>query len=250
MNTSADQKKGMRLNQYLAECGVASRRKSDELIMTGSVEVDGDIIMMLGVRIQPGQDVRVNGSRVYPRTKVYLAMNKPTGCVCSLDDEYGRRTVLDLVPEVYGRIFPVGRLDRDSDGLLLLTNDGEFANHIAHPRYHVSKTYRVEASGVLNKEKIARMLKGIWLSEGRARFAGVHPKSTRGKRVIFEIVLQEGMNRQIRRVLAKLELKVYTLTRIAIGSLRLEGLPNGRVRDLTPKECQSLMQRKLKPATK
>ena len=232
---------GDRLQKVLAAAGIASRRESEELILEGRVEVDGQVVTELGTRVDRfQQSISVDGEPL-PRPKlVYYAANKPEGVVCTSKDPSGRPRVTDLLPPGIGRVFNVGRLDLSSEGLILLTNDGELANKLTHPRHGVEKTYEVQVSGHPDAEVLAKLKKGMHLAEGFAQVVHVRMKSRRKNGAILEMVLDEGRNREVRRLLAKVGHRVQRLTRIAIGPIRLGEMPPGTVRKLTVEEVKKL----------
>ncbi len=231
-----------RLQKVLAAAGISSRRDCEELIREGRVEVDRQVVSELGCRVDPArQEIRVDGV-VLPRPKlVYYALNKPAGVVCTNRDPAGRPRVIDLIPSEQ-RLFPVGRLDRSSEGLILVTNDGDLSNRLTHPRYGVEKTYAVRVAGDLTPETMKQLRKGVHLAEGPAKVSAVRVKRRHKQSTDLEIVLNEGRNREIRRILARVGHKVLKLTRIAMGTLRLGDLPTGAYRRLTPQEIQSLQE--------
>jgi 23S rRNA pseudouridine2605 synthase len=232
---------GERLQKVLAAAGVASRREAEELILEGRVAVDGQVVAELGTRVDlHQQEVSVDGEPL-PRTKlVYFAVHKPSGVVSTARDPSGRPRVIDLLPPDVGRVFNVGRLDLESEGLILVTNDGELANQLTHPRHGVKKIYEVQVAGHPDAEVLAQIRKGVHLSEGYARAVNVREKGRRKNSSILEMVLDEGRNREVRRLLARVGHKVQRLTRIAVGPLRLGELPRGAVRRLTPEEVRKL----------
>lgn len=248
---------GERLQKVLAAAGLGSRRQCEELIVEGRVEVDRQVIAELGAKVDPQQhEIRVDGEVLRQPRLAYYMLHKPQGVISTARDPSGRPRVTDLVPPDLGRLFPVGRLDMSSEGLMLLTNDGELANQLMHPRYGVEKTYLVVVAGDVGPEVATKLLQGVRLAEGVARAVGVKIKSHKSKSSTLEIVLDEGRNREIRRLLAKLDHKVLRLTRIAIGPLRMGELPEGAYRPLTHEEISKLQQaaggapRKKKAATK
>jgi 23S rRNA pseudouridine2605 synthase len=230
-----------RLQKILAGGGIGSRRECEELIREGRVEVDGEVITELGTKVDPfRQEIRVDGE-VLPRPRpVYFAVHKPPGVVSTARDPEGRPRVIDLVPPTAGRVFNVGRLDISSEGLILVTNDGELANLLTHPRHGVAKTYQVRVAGHLSKETMARLQKGIHLAEGVARVAAIRVRKRYKQSMLLEMVLDEGRNREIRRVLARVGHKVLRLVRVAIGPVRLGELPRGAARKLTDQEVAAL----------
>lgn len=238
----APERPGLRLNRWLSEQGVASRRKADELVQEGAVEVNGEVVLAPGYRVQEGDRVRVNGQEVKPARRLYYLFNKPRGVLCTEDPRENRPRVSDLVRgQVAGRVYPVGRLDEDSEGLLLLTNDGEFANMMAHPRYGVPKTYVVHVSGVVSAEDLAKLRKGVYLSEGRAVPESLRVVRRTPQQTVVRVVLREGRNREVRRMFAKMRYGVKSLKRVQIGDLRLQGVPRGRVRFLSVRERDGLL---------
>jgi 23S rRNA pseudouridine2605 synthase len=225
----------------LAAAGIASRRECEELIREGRVEVDGKVVTELGTRVdRQKQEIRIDGERLPKPKLVYFAVNKPEGVVSTARDPSGRPRITDLLPPDVGRVFPVGRLDMSSDGLILLTNDGELAQQLTHPSHGVPKVYQVQVAGQPDADVLAQLRKGMHLAEGFARVANVRIKTTRKKSTILEMVLEEGRNREIRRLLARVGHKVQRLTRIAVGPVRLGELPPGAYRPLEPKEIAAL----------
>lgn len=233
---------GMRLQKILAAAGLGSRRQCEELIETGRVEVDRQLVTELGAKADPEtQEVRVDGVKL-PKTRlVYFMVNKPPGIISTSNDPAGRPRVIDLVP-YDGRVFTVGRLDKSSEGLILVTNDGDLADRLTHPRYGVDKTYKVEVAGTLERKDLAPLLKGIRLAEGMARAVAAKVVRQYKHSTLLEIVLSEGRNREVRRILAKIGHKVERLQRIAIGPLRLGELPLGQSRPLERDELKALKQ--------
>jgi len=237
----AEQSRGIRLQKVLAAAGLGSRRQCEELIVTGRVEVDRKVVMELGIRVDPAQqEIRVDGIPLRQPRLLYYALNKPPGVVCTTRDPAGRPRVTDLVPSKGERLFSVGRLDLHSQGLIILTNDGQLANLLAHPRYGVPKTYRALVAGRPEPEALKKMLRGVRLAEGVARAERVTVKSHHKQSTVLEIVLREGKNREVRRLLARIGHKVMRLTRIAIGPIRLGKLQPGQWRRLTDEEVAAL----------
>ena len=230
-----------RIQKLLARAGLGSRRACEEIITSGRVTVDGRVVAELGAKADlAAQDVRVDGQRVKPEQPEYWILNKPKGVVCTNYDPAGRRRPIDLMAHSKARLFPVGRLDADSMGLLLMTNDGEFANRLTHPRFEVPKTYVATVAGDLTRDAVHRLVRGIWLAEGRTRRAEVRlVKRSRSKSVV-EVTIREGRNRQIRRMLAKLGHNVWDLVRTRIGKISLRGVSVGRSRRLAPEELEYL----------
>lgn len=236
-------KKGpQRVQRLLAAAGFGSRRNCEEMITEGRVVVDGVPITELGTQVDPQvSKVYVDGTLLKKQRLVYFLLNKPPGVVTTNSDPQGRTRVTDLIQEPE-RIFPVGRLDRNSEGLLLLTNDGDLAQQLAHPKYGVRKIYRVTVAGKVDSPKLAEMKKGIYIAEGHVAVDGATIIRHRAKSTDLEITLREGKNREIRRILARLGHKVMTLQRVALGPLRLGDLPRGLYRPLRPEELKRLRE--------
>lgn len=234
----------VRLQKFMADCGVASRRKCEELIQNGKVRVNGHPAK-LGDKVDPKKDVvTLRGKRlVRPGGSgpVYLVLNKPRGYVTTVHDEFGRKTVMDLVSDVPGRIYPVGRLDRDSEGLLLMTNDGNFANAIMHPRHHFAKVYRVTVRPPVTDEALEQMRAGMDLGDYKTQPCAVTVMQTEENRVVLEFVIYEGKNRQIRRMCEAAGLEIARLKRVSIGSIKLGGLAVGKYRMLSEQEIRRLL---------
>lgn len=234
---------GERLQKILAAAGIGSRRQCEELIQAGRVDVDGRTVTELGFRADPTtQEIRVDSEPIEKPGLVYYAVNKPVGVVTTSRDPSGRPRVVDLIPQARERLFPVGRLDLHSAGLILLTNDGELANRLTHPRYGVSKRYRVMVAGEPTPEILEQLKRGIHLAEGVARVDEIYVHARRGKSTALEIVLSEGRNREIRRILARVGHKVLELLRIGVGPVRLGKLSPGAYRRLTRAEVESLQR--------
>ena len=233
----------IRLQKFLSEAGVASRRKAEEMIRNGSVKVNG-VTAQIGDSVDPKRDtVTVKGKKVRKESNMrYILLNKPRGYVTTTDDELGRKCVLELVRDVKERVYPVGRLDRVSEGALILTNDGAFANAMMHPSRHVPKTYKVTVRPDVTAEKIDLLSTGIELDGRMTAPADVWVISRDEGRAVLEIVLYEGRNRQIRRMCEAVDLEVARLRRVSIGSVKLGMLQTGEWRDLTPAEVESLFK--------
>jgi 23S rRNA pseudouridine2605 synthase len=229
-----------RLNKYLAHAGVGSRRHCDELIAAGRVAVNGRPARDLGAKVEAGQRVTVDGQPVRHERHVYWLVNKPRGYLSTNFDPGGRPRVLDLVPYISQRVYTVGRLDEGSEGLILLTNDGDLANRLMHPRFGVEKTYEVQVAGTPVAEDLAQLLKGVWLSEGHVKARHVKRLKSQGASTWLRIVLSEGKNREIRRMLARLGHKVLRLQRVALGPVKLGRLVSGKARRLTRVETDAL----------
>lgn len=229
-----------RLNKYLAHSGLGSRRHVEEIIRAGRVSIDGKVVKDLSTRVGPDQVVSVDGEPIAAEKFVYWMVNKPRGYLSTNYDPSGRPRVVDLVPEVPQRLYTVGRLDEDSEGLVLLTNDGDLAHRLMHPRFGIDKTYLVQVAGVPKRDDINKLLKGVWISEGHVKASGVRIVRKQGQSAWLQIVLKEGKNREIRRMLARLEHKVMRLKRIAVGPLLLRSVGAGKARPLTTREVRRL----------
>jgi 23S rRNA pseudouridine2605 synthase len=233
----------VRLQRYLADAGVASRRHAEELILEGGVMVNNAVVDTLPAFVDPEKDVVfARGVRVRPQRPEYFLVHKPRGVVCTDRDPEGRTRAIDLLPPTKGKLFVVGRLDAECEGLLLLTNDGELATRITHPSYGVPKTYRVEVRGLAEADLPARLRKGVWLAEGKARATDVKIIHADRQHSMLEVIVTEGRNREIRRMLARLGHPVRRLKRIEIGPLSLSGLPRGAARRLTDAELNRLRE--------
>jgi len=232
-----------RLQKYMASCGIASRRKCEELILKGLVKVNGDIITELGFKVNPEKDkILYNNKEIKKEEdKIYILLNKPEGYITSAKDERGRKTILDIV-KVKERIYPIGRLDYDTSGLLLLTNDGEIYNKIIHPRVQVDKIYIALCKGEFTKEEIEKFKSGIDIggyitAEANIKVLSVkHDKKSGIKNSLVEITIHEGKNRQIRKMCSSLNHDVITLKRVKLGNITLGNLKKGEYRNLTNKE--------------
>jgi 23S rRNA pseudouridine2605 synthase len=243
MSLETDDDGLIRLQKLLAQSGVASRRKCEELMLAGLVEVDGEVVTRLGTKVDPTTAViRVEGKRLPPvSTHVYLVLNKPRGVVSTMSDPQGRRTLSDFVGDRPERLFHVGRLDTDTEGLILLTNDGDFAQRVAHPSYELDKTYVAEVDGVVAKATVRRLLAGVTLEDGPVAVSAARIVSTGADRSIVEVVIHEGRNRIVRRLFDEVGHPVRRLTRTAIGPVLLRGLKPGALRELTLDELGVLL---------
>lgn len=232
----------VRLQKFLAESGVASRRKSEQLIEDGKVRVNGKVAQ-IGDKVNPKKDtVTVSGKKIV-KTKefTYILLHKPRGFITTMSDEMDRKCVAELIKDVPARVYPVGRLDRDSEGMLLFTNDGEFANAMTHPTKHVPKTYRVTVRPSISDEQITQLTTGIVIDDRKTVPAQVRVVTKEEGRVVLEIILYEGRNRQIRKMCEALGLEVARLKRTAIGSIKLGMLKQGAWRELSEDEVRKLM---------
>lgn len=235
----------VRLQKFMAEHGIASRRKSEDLIRTGKVKVNGHIAV-IGQKINPKKDlVTVGKQKIVPpktRNMIYIMLNKPRGYVTTVSDEYDRKTVMDLIPDIKERIYPVGRLDKDSEGLLIMTNDGSFTNCLTHPSHGLAKVYRVTVRPAVDDEILYNLRNGIVIDGRKTAPADVTVLTEEENRVVLEFVLHEGRNREIRKMCESQGLEVARLKRTAVGSLKLGVLPQGKYRELTEQEVKKLLR--------
>lgn len=230
-----------RLHKVLANSGVASRRACEQLIAAGQVTVDGEVVTEMGTKVDPAKNkIMFGGQRIRPPRPITLILNKPNKTVTTTKDEAGRRTVMQYVQHIKERVYPVGRLDWDSEGLLVMTNDGDLANLLTHPRYGVARTYHVVVKGELKPEVLEKMQRGVWLSEGKTGPIKILIKKRERESAVVEVTVHEGMNREVRRVFARFGLKVKHLKRLRVGPLVLGHLPTGAIRVLSPQEVESL----------
>lgn len=231
----------MRLQKYLAGAGVASRRKSEEYILQGRVKINNKVITELGTTVKPGDQVEVDGKPItMEEENVYYLLNKPIGYITSAADEKGRETVLDLLKDVKERVFPVGRLDYNTSGLLVLTNDGELTYELTHPKHHVEKTYIVKVRGFVEPENIARLQKGVRIDNYTTSPAKVKQIRNTPTTTTLSITIYEGRNRQVRKMCEAIGHQVSKLERVALGDLKLGKLPIGEYRKLTQEEVKYL----------
>ena len=227
-----------RLQKIISRAGLMSRREAEKFILAGRVTVDGKIVSELGQKFDAEKNkICVDGKELnFDAEKIYILLNKPRGYLSTAKDDRGRRTVLDLVSDIDARIYPVGRLDFDSEGLILLTNDGDLMNKLLHPKFKIAKTYRVKFVGELNEKKLNQLRAGVELEDGLTAPAEIfllNPQTA-------EITIHEGRNRQVRRMFAAIGLEVKNLRRIKFANLTLKNLPRGRYRNLTPQEINKL----------
>lgn len=231
----------MRLNKFLAACGVASRRSCDELIKNGKVKVNGKVAG-LGLEVGEGDEVTVNGNKVVLKKNEYYILNKPKGYLSTVSDDKGRKTVMDLMPSSVGRIYPVGRLDYDSEGLLILTTDGELAQRLTHPSNEVPKTYLVKIEGTATEATLNPIRSGIEIEGGYVtKKCKAHIVETNKEYTKIHITITEGKNREIRKMFAAIGREVTLLKRIKVGELTLRGLDRGKWRKLNKQEVAYLM---------
>jgi 23S rRNA pseudouridine2605 synthase len=231
-----------RLQKVIARAGIASRRKAEELILEGRVKVNGKVVKELGVKVSPSDKVEVNEIQIEKEEPVYFLLYKPRGVISSVSDDKGRKVVTDFFSNFKERIFPVGRLDYDTSGLLLLTNDGEFANLLMHPKNEIDKVYVAKTKGIPLRENLRKLEKGIRLEDGKTAPAKVKLLSADNKKqtAIVEIAIHEGRNRQVRRMFEAIGNEVLKLKRERYGFLTLNGLKAGEARELTPHEVKLL----------
>jgi len=232
-----------RLQKVMARAGVASRRRCEALIRAGRVKVNGTTVTRLGTKVSPWDKIQVDGQDlVWREPKVYLLLNKPRGYLSTVHDPHGRATVIDLVKDVGVRVYPVGRLDLETEGLLLLTNDGELTHRLTHPRYKVPKTYLAVVQGAVPPEAINRLRRGVALEDGRTAPAQVKLLGSSRDTSTLEITIREGKKRQVRRMCQAVGHLVISLRRTRVGFLTLKGLKKGRYRHLAPGEIRRLKQ--------
>ncbi|MEQ9764103.1 pseudouridine synthase [Streptococcus sp. ZJ151] len=232
----------MRINKYIAHAGVASRRKAEELIKKGLVTINGEKVTELATTVKSGDVVEVEGSPIYNEEKVYYLLNKPRGVISSVSDEKGRQTVVDLLPQVKERIYPVGRLDWDTSGLLLLTNDGDFTDKMIHPRNEIDKVYVARVKGLATKENLRPLTRGVVIDGKKtkpARYNIIKVEADKNRSVV-ELVIHEGRNHQVKKMFEAVGLLVDKLSRTQFGTLDLTGLRPGESRRLNKKEVSQL----------
>jgi pseudouridine synthase len=234
----------VRLQKFLADAGVASRRAAEQIILAGRVSVNGQTVRLLGTKVDPlHEEVMVDGRPVRAKRKLYVALHKPVGCVCSQRDELGRPTIHDLLPQEWQNLHSVGRLDFDSEGLIFLTNDGQFALCLTHPRYGVSKKYMAYVEGRVEKAMLEQFLRGVWHAGDKLQARAVRLISSSRARSVVELELGEGKNREVRRLFESQGLMVKRLQRTQIGKIKLGELKPGRWRTLTETEISTLLQK-------
>ena len=231
-----------RLQKVIAASGYTSRRKAEDLIVQGKVEVNGNVVTELGTKVKSGDYITVEGKHIIGENKVYYLFYKPKGCVCTLDDEFDRPKVTDYFSEVKERIYPVGRLDFDTTGVLIMSNDGDFANMIMHPRNHLEKIYEVSIKGLITGDVLNKLEKGVYL-EGVKTLPckiKVTDKDTKHGTTMLMIKLHEGKNRQVKKMFESVGYPVKRLHRISVGGINLKGLTPGTYRMLKPQEVKDL----------
>ena len=232
----------VRLQKFLADAGIASRRAGEQIILAGRVAVNGERVKELGARVDPDHDrVAVDGQPVRVRRKLYVALNKPPGVVCSHKDEFDRATVYGLLPKEWGHLHSVGRLDYQSEGLIFLTNDGEFSLHLTHPRYGVRKKYLATVEGRAGLEALGQFTQGVWYQGERLKAERARVVSAGQAQSVVELELAQGKYREVRRLFESQRLRVTRLQRVQIGKIKLGELRLGKWRTLTEPEIKSLM---------
>lgn len=232
----------IRLQKAIANSGVTSRRKAEVLITEGRVSVNDEVVTELGTKVGKNDKIEVDGVPITKEDKVYILYYKPAGEISAVEDNRGRSTVTDLFTDLGKRVYPVGRLDYDTSGILILTNDGEFTQYMTHPKYEMTKTYRVKVDGILKRHEQKEMAAGIRLEDGKTAPAKIEViRDKKNKNMILEVTLHEGRNRQVRRMFEHFDLKVLKLTRVNYDFLTLDGLAEGDYRFLKPHEVKKLI---------
>ena len=233
----------LRLQKYLAQCGVSSRRGAEQIIQEGRVPVNGTVVTEMGIKVKKGDKVTVDGQIVkQEKIKYYILLNKPAGVLSSVKDDRGRECVVDLIEGIDARLYPVGRLDYDTTGLLLLTNDGDFMQRVTHPSFEIWKTYQAVVKGVPTETDVKRFAEGIMLDDGKTLPAVLDVVGYKGNNAIVEVSIREGRNRQVRRMLERIGHPVNSLKRISFGSLELGDLKPGKWRHVQPEEIARLTE--------
>ncbi len=231
-----------RLQKYLAECGVASRRKAEELILAGKIKVNGEVVTELGTKINPARDKVMYNNEVVKveKSKVYILLNKPAGYISAAKDQFDNPSILHLVKDIKVRLYPVGRLDKDTTGAIILTNDGDFSYKLTHPKHEISKTYIAEIEGVPTAEEMRTFSKGVYVDGKKTYPAKIRIVKETKKNSIVEIIIHEGRNRQVKKMCEAIGHKVITLHRQAIGRINIDGVKEGKYRNLTNNEVEEL----------
>ncbi len=232
----------VRLNKAIAQSGLCSRRKADELIEAGVVKVNGKIVTELGFSVATKDKITVNNQPLKKKSFVYIKYYKPAGYITTMSDEKGRKTIYDILPEEVKDLKPVGRLDKDSTGLLIMTNDGDFINKMTHPSVKIPKVYRVTAEGKMNQQHLIQLAKGIEIEEGKIAYADSAILDYEGRNTVLQIILYQGMNRQIRKMLDSLGFPVISLKRISHGTISIQGLKKGQFKYIKPREISDLLK--------
>lgn len=231
-----------RLQKYLADCGVASRRKSEELILAGLVKVNGKIVRELGVKVNPDRDKVMYEDKLVKiqKKKVYILLNKPAGYISAARDQFDNPSILHLIKDINVRLYPVGRLDKDTTGAIILTNDGDFSYKLTHPKHEISKTYIAEVEGVPTVEEMRTFAKGVYIDGRKTYPAKIRIVKETKKNSIVEIIIHEGRNRQVKKMCEEIGHKVISLHRQAIGKITIDNVKEGSFRYLTDKEIEML----------
>lgn len=229
----------MRLNLYISRAGVCSRRKADELIKNGYVRVNGEKVLQPYVDVSEKDAVTVNRKSISPEKYVYIALNKPAGYTCTLKDKFASKKITDLIPKSLGRVYPVGRLDKDSSGLIILTNDGDFTQHLSHPSFNVEKEYEVTVIPKFKRKDIDILKEGIIDADEKLSVVSLEIVKSYPTKSIILIILKEGKKREIRRMLSYLRYHILDLQRIRVGKIHLDNLPSGKYRFLSKKEINN-----------
>lgn len=232
----------VRLNKFIASSGLCSRRKADELIESGAVKVNGSVVTELGFSVTNKDKVLVNGKPLKKANLIYVKYYKPAGYITTMNDEKGRKTIYDILPPELKDLKPVGRLDKDSTGLLILTNDGDFINKMTHPSVKIPKVYRVCAQGRMNTQHLLQMAKGIEIEEGKIAYADSSITEYDGKNTVLQVILYQGMNRQIRKMLDSLGFPVISLKRISHGTINIQGMKKGQFKYMKPREISDMLK--------
>lgn len=232
----------LRLQKFLADAGIASRRAGEQIILEGRVQVNGHIVRLLGSKVDPLHDkISVDGKLVRTKRKLYVALNKPRGCVCSRKDEFDRPTIYELLPKEWDNLYSVGRLDYDTEGLIFLTNDGQFALRLTHPRYEVSKKYVATVEGRVEPQMLEQFVRGVFHEGDKLKAKRAHLVSATKSVSVAELELTEGKNREVRRLFESQGATVKRLQRVQIGKIKLGELKPGKWRTLTEPEINSLL---------
>lgn len=230
-----------RLQKILAKAGIASRRAAEELILAGRIEVNGEVVQAMGCKADPERDtISCDGLIINRQQKIYILLNKPAGYVTTLSDPQGRPIVSDLVADIALRLFPVGRLDLETEGALLMTNDGELGNAILHPRFEVNKTYEATVAGSPSRDQLRLLEQGIDIEGVRTRPAKIRVVQRRGQQTVIEVIIHEGKKRQVRKMFQAINHRVLALKRTAYGNLRLGALAPGKYRVLGPEDLKKI----------
>ena len=232
----------VRLNKFIASSGLCSRRKADELIESGAVKVNGSVVTELGFSVTNKDKVLVNGKTLKKANLIYVKYYKPAGYITTMNDEKGRKTIYDILPPELKDLKPVGRLDKDSTGLLILTNDGDFINKMTHPSVKIPKVYRVCAQGRMNTQHLLQMAKGIEIEEGKIAYADSSITEYDGKNTVLQVILYQGMNRQIRKMLDSLGFPVISLKRISHGTINIQGMKKGQFKYMKQREISDMLK--------